>query len=500
MRPPPANFDRSVPALLFKVGQYPIHHGGVGAIRTLGRVGVPVYAVTEDAATPAAASRYLEGYFVFSTTGAEDEEELVAGLASIGRRVGRRSVLACTDDEAAVLVAAHASELVEWFITPGVAAALPGRLASKRGVFELCRELGTPTPDAQFPVTLGELEEFAARATFPVVVKNLEAFTRMRQPVVGASTIVASPEDLLALASSWPEPFSAIVQECIPDEVGEDWIFQAYFDADSAPLVAFTGVKLRSWPVSAGVTTCGRVVENPRLAAQAIDFCRRVGYRGIVDLDWRLDRRDGEYKLLDFNPRIGAQFRLFETDAGINVVRAMHLDLTGRDVPRGRQANGHSLVVEHLDGPARLVARRSLLEVASPYGRSETSYAWLAPDDPLPFVAMAARFADLVLRRVLGLPPSAVRPTAVPGGPERPQRALQLVRSAIAVLALRPAKPVPATNLSSGPKVGAAASPTKYRPATDDSNDFLSRGAPPVRRRRERRSASRKSRVSTSIR
>ena len=167
MRPPPANFDRSVPALLFKVGQYPIHHGGVGAIRTLGRVGVPVYAVTEDAATPAAASRYLEGYFVFSTTGAEDEEELVAGLASIGRRVGRRSVLACTDDEAAVLVAAHASELVEWFITPGVAAALPGRLASKRGVFELCRELGTPTPDAQFPVTLGELEEFAAPRDVP---------------------------------------------------------------------------------------------------------------------------------------------------------------------------------------------------------------------------------------------------------------------------------------------------------------------------------------------
>ncbi|HUZ20686.1 MAG TPA: hypothetical protein VMU75_08970 [Acidimicrobiales bacterium] len=500
MRPPPANFDRSVPMLLFKVGQYPIHHGGVGAIRTLGRVGVPVYAVTEDAATPAAASRYLDGYFVFSTTGTEAEDQLVAGLASIGRQLGRRSVLACTDDEAAVLVAAHRSSLHEWFIMPEVAPALPGRLASKRGVFELCRDLGTPTPDAQFPSTRSELEEFAARATFPVVVKNLEAFTRMRKPVVGASTIVASREDLLALGARWPEPFSAIVQEFIPDVVGEDWIFQAYFNRDSVPLVAFTGVKLRSWPVSAGVTTCGRVLENPRLAAQAIDFCRRVGYRGVVDLDWRLDRRDGEYKLLDFNPRIGAQFRLFETDAGVDVVRALHLDLTGRDVPDGRQANGHRLVVEHLDGPARLAACRSLLEVSSPHRRSETSYAWFASDDPLPFMAMAARFADLVLRRALGLAPSTVRTTAAPGGPARSRGGLQLVRDAIEVLARRAAKPAPATNRSNGPKVGAAARPTKYRPGSDDSNDFPSRGALPVRRRLERRSLSRKPKLSTSMR
>ena len=72
----------------------------------------------------------------------------------------------------------------------------------------------------------------------------------------------------------------------------------------------------------------------------AARFCRAIGFSGIADLDWRLDRRDGRYKLLDFNPRVGAQFRLFETDAGIDVVRALHLDLTGRPVPAGAQENG----------------------------------------------------------------------------------------------------------------------------------------------------------------
>ncbi|NUO42057.1 MAG: ATP-grasp domain-containing protein, partial [Streptomyces sp.] len=51
--------DREVPGLIVKFGDYPLHHGGVGAIRSLGRLGVPMYAITEDRYTPAAASRYL---------------------------------------------------------------------------------------------------------------------------------------------------------------------------------------------------------------------------------------------------------------------------------------------------------------------------------------------------------------------------------------------------------------------------------------------------------
>ncbi|MDQ6793107.1 MAG: ATP-grasp domain-containing protein, partial [Candidatus Dormibacteraeota bacterium] len=42
-----------MPVLIVKIGRYPLHHGSVGVIRTLGRAGVPVYAITEDRFTPA---------------------------------------------------------------------------------------------------------------------------------------------------------------------------------------------------------------------------------------------------------------------------------------------------------------------------------------------------------------------------------------------------------------------------------------------------------------
>jgi hypothetical protein len=34
-----ADFDHSTPMILVKVSRYPLHHGTVGAIRSLGRVG-----------------------------------------------------------------------------------------------------------------------------------------------------------------------------------------------------------------------------------------------------------------------------------------------------------------------------------------------------------------------------------------------------------------------------------------------------------------------------
>jgi predicted ATP-grasp superfamily ATP-dependent carboligase len=388
--------DRSVPALLVKIGHYPLQHIGLGVVRTLGRIGVPVYAITEDRWTPAAVSRYCAGRFVQHSTGLEDPELLLSRLVEVGRQLGRPAIAVPTDEEAAVLLAEHATELSDYFLLPQVAPGLPRRLASKRGLYELCLESGIPAPASAFPATLGEVNEFAARASFPVVVKNLEAWVRRRAPVVpGTTEVLRTPEELLALATTWDEAPSVILQDYIPREDAEDWIVHLYCDADSDCVALFTGLKIRAWPPHAGMTACAYIVDNPGLAEMARRFCKQIGFSGIADLDWRLDRRDGEYKLVDFNPRVGSQFRLFETEAGIDVVRAMHLDLTGRRIPLSSQRNGRRFVAETLDGLAYLTYLRNngYTTPAKPRHSTSTEFAWLAWDDPLPFAAMSARFA-----------------------------------------------------------------------------------------------------------
>ncbi|MFW3172411.1 hypothetical protein [Geodermatophilus sp. CPCC 206100] len=395
--------DTSTPVLIVKLGRYPLHHGGVGAIRSLGRLGVPVFAITEDRFTPAAVSRYLSGHVPWPTTGLEDPQALVDGLLRIGRDIGRPAVLLPTDDEAAVLLAERADDLAGAFLYPRAAdPGLARRVADKYGLHELCQKHEVPDADAVCPRSPAEVEDFARTARFPVVAKNREPFGRLRAPAVGSTTVVESPDQLLRLAARWPDDPGVLLQEYLPREHAEDWIVHGYLGSTSTPEVLFTGVKVRSWPPHAGITTSAVVVDNAELAALAADFAAQIGYRGILDLDWRYDRRDGRYKLLDFNPRVGAQFRLFETRGGVDVVRAQYLDLTGQPVPAGEQVEGRRFVAENFDLPARLgYGRQPRTLPPLPRRRAGTELAWFARDDLRPWLAMGARMVPVIVRRLL---------------------------------------------------------------------------------------------------
>ena len=481
---PAVELDRSVPVLLVRIGRYPVYHGGVSAVRTFGRAGVPVHAIVEDRFTPAALSRYVDTAQVWPTNGDESESYLLEGLARIGKRLGGGILAIPSDDESAVFLAEHAEVLREWFLLPAIAPDLPRRLASKRGLFLACREHDVPTPDAVFPESFEEVAGFAKGAIFPIVVKNVDPFVRLQRSAVGSTTVVHNAEELLALAATFPTGNTAMLQEYIPRDDAEDWIFHTYCNEASESLVPFTGVKLRSWPPHAGVTSYARVVRNDELEALAVGFCRDIGYRGVADLDWRFDRRDRRYKLVDFNPRMGAQFKLFETEAGVDVLRALHLDLTGRAVPPSPPLLGRGIRVEHLDVAASIAYRRG--HATAPEGADvgrRPQWAWLASDDIVPFLAMVVRFVPTVVGRVAAI--------ALPR---------RQARAATARAKRGAAKSVPHTKRMRGPKVAADDKPAKNKPGTDDSNEAPSAGNPATRVTRARRFWSRKPMESTSTR
>jgi D-aspartate ligase len=393
--------DVEVPVLLARVGRYPLHHGSLGVVRTVGRLDVPVHAIVEDRFTPVALSRYVTRRFVWPTTGGEEPERLADTLLAIGRAIGKPCVPVPTDDEAAVALAEHADRLAECFLLPPVPAGLPRRLACKATLSRICAEAGVPSPPTLVPADHDELVDTGRKLGYPLVLKNVEPFTRLRTPAVGATTVVRDERELLGRFPAGALP-PVLVQEYIPRDQAEDWITHLYCGPGGVPRVLFTGLKLRSWPPYAGVTTRAVALRNPELAELAGQLCRRIGYSGLADLDWRYDRRDGRYKLVDFNPRTGAQFRLFENVHGVDVVRAMHLDLTGRDVPDGPQAEGRVFVAGQLDFPSALAALRAERRLPSDllYVRA-TERAWICRDDPLPAASEAVRFTGLVTRRLL---------------------------------------------------------------------------------------------------
>jgi D-aspartate ligase len=95
----------------------PIHHGSLAVARTLGRLGVRVYAVVEDAFVPLAMSRYLTKAIVWDRR-SDDAASFVQAMTSIIEAIGRPTVLIPMDDLSAVFVAQNAAILTPQFILP----------------------------------------------------------------------------------------------------------------------------------------------------------------------------------------------------------------------------------------------------------------------------------------------------------------------------------------------------------------------------------------------
>jgi predicted ATP-grasp superfamily ATP-dependent carboligase len=116
-----------------------------------------------------------------------------------------------------------------------------------------------------------------------------------------------------------------------------------------------------------------------------------IGYHGILDIGYRRDNRNGQYKVLDVNPRIGCTFRLFTAANGMDVARALYLAMTGQGVTAADAEEGRKWLVEDFDLFSALRSWRSgdltLKDwVRSLRGVQET--ACFALDDPLPFLMM----------------------------------------------------------------------------------------------------------------
>ena len=371
------------------------HHGALGIVRTLGRLGVPVYGVQEDRWAPVAHSRYLRDKLPWMNAGAGKEN--LPRLLQLGRTLGGRALLIPTDDVGSIFVAEHAQELRECYRFPSQDPLLVRSLCSKKQLYHLCREFDVPAPQTWFPTTRDELLDLLGEAVFPVVLKAIDPWLLHRGTQLASVIIANDANELLRWYDRLEDPRhpNLMLQEYIPGGPESIWMYNGYFNAHSESLVHFTGRKLRQHPPYTGMTTLGVCASNEVVEATTKHFMKAIGYRGIVDMGYRYDARDGQYKLLDVNPRIGATFRLFVGTNGIDVARALYLDLTGQQVEMAGAREGRKWLVESHDTISSLRYLRDGRLTLTSWLRSFRGVderAWFARDDPLPFAVMGLRF------------------------------------------------------------------------------------------------------------
>jgi D-aspartate ligase len=360
----------------------------LAVMRSLGPIGVPVYGIGHGALHPCRFSRYSAGSVDLGDGGDPLAEpgRVLERLLEAGGRLGDAPVLVAGTDEWARFVAANRAALSQVFRLPQLTDELAQTLASKAGQHEIAVANGVPTPWLVTPRDLRHAGELAGGLRYPVMVKPTHRVYHME-----FKGVARGPEELLRhyrALSRDPDAPTVSVQEYVPGRDEDDWIFDGYFDDRSRCLAGFTARKLRQQPAHHGHCSLGETQPNPSVADTTVELLGRVGYRGPVDVHYRFDRRDGRYKLLDVNPRLGGAFRLFVDAAGVDVVRVMYWHLTGQPVPEIHPVQGRRWVREHEDVVAMRQYRRSDGLTAREWLRSLRTvdeWACVSLRDPLPF-------------------------------------------------------------------------------------------------------------------
>jgi D-aspartate ligase len=381
---PSFQLNTSVPVVVLAAAS-----SGHGIARSLGRLGIPVYGVYNDSLAAVAWSRYWQEIFIWDITTASPMES-VAWLLQLGHKIGSRPLLIATSDDHCLFIADHATGLQEVFRFPHQPSGLARSVSDKQQMYALCKTYAIPTAETAFPQTRNDVLAYLAHARFPLMLKGID--TRALARRTGRSMVLVKDAKSLLQhyeAMETPEAPSLMLQEYIPGGSEMRWMFNGYFDETSKCLFGLTGQKLRESPSYGGMTSLGVCMANEVVARQTQEFMQAIGYRGIVDIDYKYDVRTGQYKVLDINPRIGASFRLFVDTSGMDVARALYRDLTGQPVVPGMAPEGRKWLVENYDIVSSFrywhEGELGVWEWLHSF-RGVEEASWFVWDDPMPFV------------------------------------------------------------------------------------------------------------------
>jgi D-aspartate ligase len=356
----------------------------LSVVRSLGRHGIPVWVFPEQQKI-ATKSRYARRQFPLPT----DEKRQVEFLLEVAQRDGLDGwMLFPTEDTHAAMLARHQAKLATRFRLATSPWETVEVAYDKRATYRVAQKLDVHTPVTYYPRDRREVE--ALECSYPVILKPAikEAVNRFTQekawPIGDRESLLAGYDRACTLV----DPALIMIQELIPGG-GEAQFSYGALCENGHPLASVVARRARQYPVDFGRSSSFvETVDVPAVEHAARHLLERLGYTGLMEAEFKYDRRDGHYKLLDLNPRVWGWHTLTRP-GGVDFPYFMWRLAQHLPVPEVRVEAGYRWVRMTTDVPAALrgiISGRISLASYFRSLRSPLEHAVLAADDPMPFL------------------------------------------------------------------------------------------------------------------
>lgn len=273
----------------------------LGVARSLGRRGIPIV-VLDNLPRAAWFSRYVSRRLRWH--GPLDGRSFVDFLLEAAKRDHLEQwILFPVQDDAVELVAQNTAAFAsvyrlatqDWNIIQWV--------ADKRLTDRMAQQVGVPYPTTWYPACEDDIRTMDIR--FPVIVKpaksiRLQHAARLKALPASDPTALV---DQYRLARLLIRPDEIMVQEVIPGD-GRAQFSVAAYSHEGRMLLAMTARRRRQYPIDYGLgSSFVEAIKVPELFQPTERLLRFLHVSGMVEVEFKRDVRDGQYKLLDINVR-----------------------------------------------------------------------------------------------------------------------------------------------------------------------------------------------------
>lgn len=312
-------------------------HPGLGIARSLGRRGIPI-CVIDDQHSVSQFSKYVTR--VVRVKDLRDEHNTVDSVLEVGQRYGLKGwVLFPTRDETVAAFSRHRDRLAEFFRVTTAGWETVRWAWDKKNTYDRAEQLGIPIPRTFNPRTERELVDLYSRLPLALKPAVKENFFYATGAKAWRAETPDQLNDLFRRAAQQIKPEEILIQEIIPGDGQRQYSYCAFF-RDGEAQSTLVARRMRQHPREFGrAATYVETIEHPEIEELSERFLRAIDYYGLVEVEFKQDPRDGQFKLLDVNARTWG-FHSIGAPAGVDFPYLLYADQVGKPVERSRARAG----------------------------------------------------------------------------------------------------------------------------------------------------------------
>ncbi len=373
----------------------------LGVLRTLAKKDIPIIMLDSDHCI-SKYSRFKKRFF--RSPHPSDDQSYVDFLIDLAKKEKihrNRWVIFPNSDETVYVLSKYKNILEEFYRIPTPGWEVIQNVYIKKNTYQLAKKGGIPIPTTYYPDGLQELVELSLN--YPVVIKPSIRDNFYSKIKIKAFR-VNNKEELVRIyeyVCSIIEPSEVLVQEFIPGGPNHLYSFCPFFK-DGEVLTSIMARRARQHPMDFGhASTFAELVDIPEIQKIAEKFLSLINYYGFAEVEFMQDPRDGNYKLIEVNPRVWG-WHTIAIASGVDLPYLLYQDMIGEEMDVRLPIDNLKWVRLITDVPtvlSEIIGGRLRIRDYLKSMKGKKEFAVFALNDPLPFLAEVALIPYLWVKR-----------------------------------------------------------------------------------------------------